>query len=126
MDKEILKLDTAFSIFVRASRADFQGFVSCYTCPARLQWKQMQCGHFQKRGDLKTRFHEDNVRPQCPTCNMELGGQPDIFEEELRDEIGDERVDEVIRLSKEYSGEETGSYVNKLAYYCRKNKELGV
>lgn len=86
----------------------------------------MQCGHFQKRGDLATRFHEDNCRPQCAHCNTTLGGNPEIFEEELRDEIGDERVDAVIELSKTYSGEDTQHYVDKIAYYRSKNKELGV
>ncbi len=126
MDREILKLDAEFSIYVRASRADFQGFVTCYTCPARYHWKAMQCGHFRKRADFATRFHEDNCRPQCANCNETLGGNLEVFEEELRDEIGDERVDNLIELSKSYSGEDTAYYVDKLAYYRSKNKELGV
>lgn len=126
MDREILKLDAVFSIYVRASRADFQGFVSCFTCPARLQWKQMQCGHFRKRADIATRFEENNCRVQCKYCNETLGGNLEIFEEELRDEIGDEEVDRIIELSKTYAGYSTEHYVEKLAYYTSKNKDLGV
>ena len=75
---------------------------------------------------MATRFHEDNCRPQCWECNCTLGGQENIFEEELRDEIGDERVDAVLELSKKYSGEDHQHYVDKLAFYRSKNKELGV
>lgn len=126
MDKEILKLDAEFSKYIRASHADFAGFVTCFTCSNRLQWKQMQCGHFQKRGDLLTRFDEDNCRVQCPTCNMDLGGNLEVFEEELRDEIGDERVDTVIQRSKEYAGYSEVYISSLLKYYRGKNKELGV
>ena len=126
MDKELLNLDAEFSIFVRASRADFQGYVQCYTCPNKFHWKAMQCGHFRKRADIATRFDEDNCRPQCAHCNETLGGNLEVFEEELRDEIGDERVDALIEKSKEYAGYEKEYYVEKRKYYRSKNKALGV
>lgn len=126
MDRDILKLDREFSKYVRASRADFTGVVSCYTCPIKQHWKHMQCGHFRKRGDMLTRFSEDNCRPQCFYCNETLGGNLEVFEEELRDEIGDTRVETVIRRSSQYAGYSKGHIEMLLEYYRRKNKELGV
>ena len=120
------KLDREISINVRLKYADFQGYVRCYTCGEIAHWKGMLCGHFRLRANYTTRYDERNLRPQCPTCNMEKGGQEDIFEEELRDELGDEEVDELIALSKEIADVTDEWLVEKIDYYKRKNKKLGV
>ena len=78
--------DKYFSLYIRAKYAKV-----CYTCGAR--GKTLQCGHFVARSYLATRFDEDNCRPQCVGCNLFGGGKPLDFEEHLRREIGDERVD---------------------------------
>lgn len=95
MDTLDEKLDEIFSIFTRLRYADYRGFVHCYTCPVVSFWRELDCGHWKKRGNHAVRWDEDNVRPQCGNCNRFLDGKPETFEEELRDEIGDDRVDEL-------------------------------
>lgn len=90
------KLDAVFSKWVRLRAADYRGYVHCYTCSWIGNWRLAQCGHFVPRGNLATRFEPDNCRPQCSDCNEYHNGRFDIFEEELRDELGDHRVDELL------------------------------
>jgi hypothetical protein len=71
---------------VRLSYADKNGMVQCYTCPAILPWKQMQCGHFW-HGKLDF-DRERNLRPQCPQCNTWKSGNLAIFSTKLLMEIG--------------------------------------
>lgn len=89
------KLDTAFSLWTRLRYADYRGYVHCYTCPVVLFWKEMDCGHWLSRQHHSVRWDKNNARPQCKECNQGLGGLPEVFEEELRDEIGDDAVDEL-------------------------------
>lgn len=126
MNSHVEVLDREFSIFMRVSRADHEGFLRCFTCPAIIHWKEAQNSHFRLRANQLTRFDENNTRPACQSCNMEHGGRPEIFEEELRDEIGDEAVDDLIKKSKEIADYDDKWYVDKIAYYRGKNKEFGV
>lgn len=95
------ELDRVFSIFIRTRWMDYRGYVRCYTCPRILHWKEMQCGHWLRRGLSLTRWEPDNCRPQCEHCNEYENGQPEVFEAELREELGDERVDELVHMSRE-------------------------
>lgn len=62
--------DAWFSRRIRLQYADWKGDVKCYTCSTIKPWKQMQCGHYIRRGVSLLRFEERNVRPQCSGCNM--------------------------------------------------------
>lgn len=126
MNKNVEALDREFSIYMRVSRANFQGFLVCFTCPAVIHWKEAQNSHFRLRANQLTRFHEDNCRPACRACNMDYNGRPDVFEEELRDEIGDEAVEDIIALSKQIADYDDKWYEDKLKYYRSKNKAFGV
>lgn len=126
MNKHVEALDREFSIFIRTRHADFEGIVQCYTCPVRRHWKEMQCGHFRGRANQLTRFHEDNCREQCVSCNCDKNGMQDVFEEELRDEIGDDAVEEIIALSKQIADYDDKWYEDKLKYYRAKNRDFGV
>lgn len=64
------KLDTEFSIFIRLKYADKNGLVACYTCGIKKHWKEMQCGHYDSRSHLSTRWDEENARVQCVGCNV--------------------------------------------------------
>ncbi len=57
------------------------GMVFCVTCCVRKHWKEMQCGHFQKRGNLTTRYDMKNLGVQCRTCNCFNDGEEDKFAE---------------------------------------------
>lgn len=94
------RADRIFSKFVRISAADHAGYVECFTCLTRMPWQEAQNGHWKRRGLGATRFHLDNTRPQCVACNEYRHGMPEAFEEGLRNDLGDERVDALVELSK--------------------------
>jgi hypothetical protein len=54
---------------VRLKAADENGMVKCWTCPAVKHWKEMHGGHFIERGKNATKMLEENIHPQCPSCN---------------------------------------------------------
>lgn len=86
------ELDRVFSIWVRST-----GKKECYTCHRKSD--TLQCGHFVSRSYLVTRWEPDNCRPQCVGCNLYGSGKPLDFEENLKKEIGAERVEEM-KLSR--------------------------
>ena len=69
-------LDKWFSLYIRLRESTDEGMVQCFTCGAVKHYKQgMQCGHFQSRSFLATRFDEENCQPQCVGCNMFKQGE---------------------------------------------------
>lgn len=100
------ELDRVFSLLVRQRYADWKGSVRCYTCSWVGDWREAQCGHFIKRANEAVRWDDDNARPQCPSCNMFADGKADVFEEELRDELGEEGFNALLQRSlNEYPDE---------------------
>jgi len=93
-------LDKLFSLVTKFKYATHEGYGKCYTCPAVLPFRAMECGHFQSRQYYPVRWHKNNARLQCYSCNNFFSGRPDVFEEELREEIGDEEVDIILHLAK--------------------------
>lgn len=96
-------LDALTSKIVRYSRLvptiSAEGWVQCYTCGHLRDVKNTDCGHFISRGEKRTRYHFDNLRPQCVKCNQHLHGQPHRFREHLVQEIGRERVEALEALA---------------------------
>ena len=80
------ELDTIFSIFIRLRDATDTGLCQCFTCGCVKHYKSgMQCGHFQSRRFLATRFDEHNCAPQCVACNMFRGGEQFKFAMNYKD-----------------------------------------
>lgn len=76
-------LDFVFSRYIRIKEATSNGLVSCYTCDKIDSWKNMQCGHFIKRGETLLRWDTRNAKCQCPECNVSLYGNIDVYEDRL-------------------------------------------
>lgn len=110
-------LDAIFSKYIRLKFADWKLEVSCYTCSWRGLWTECDCGHFISRSYLITRFEENNCRPQCKNCNQHLDGNIEIFEEELREELGDEEVDNLFTIKNEMVDYDDLWYAEKIAVY---------
>jgi len=99
------QLDKIFSVFVRMRTADEQGYVTCFTCDKKDHWKKLQCGHFQSRRYLPTRFHEQNCQVQCVKCNMFMQGQQYAFSKllDLRYQEGtSERLERLSRTTVKF------------------------
>lgn len=75
------KLDNIVSKCIRLAAADNQGIVQCVTCNKYFHWKNVDCGHFQKRGNTSTRYDPKNLGPQCKDCNRLRDGENDLFAE---------------------------------------------
>ena len=80
----------------------------------------MDNGHWQKRENKATRFHENNARPQCTSCNDHHKGEYAKFELRLISEIGQDEVDQIKQLarheqkdSEEWYKEIANKYKNK-------------
>jgi hypothetical protein len=79
-------LDAVFSRYIRLKYSDEKGFVRCYTSGVKLRWQDAQCGHFVPRGNLATRWMEQNCRPQSKNDNEYLGGNLKEFRWKLEQE----------------------------------------
>ena len=56
------ELDKWFSLYIRLRKATDTGLAQCYTCGKVDHYKKLQCGHFQSRKFLPTRFNEQNCQ----------------------------------------------------------------
>jgi hypothetical protein len=87
---KVKKADILFSQIVK-KRGELQlnsnGFCRCYTCDVIKLASEMDCGHFEKRGDYSTRWTEENSRPQCRKCNRDLYGNLEEFAKRLELEM---------------------------------------
>lgn len=69
-----------------------QGVVRCYTCPKPLTFKGAHAGHFfTKGGHPATAFDLENLRPQCPGCNLFKSGNLAIYATKLLAEYGKDK-----------------------------------
>lgn len=93
--------DMYFSRYIRVKFSE-DGDCTCYTCGKDHPIKEVDNGHYQKREHKATRYHENNCRPQCKTCNGDTkhNGKQDEFRVNLVNEIGEEEVSEIERLAR--------------------------
>lgn len=54
---------------VRKKAADENGYCKCVTCGKVDHWKKMHGGHFIPRGHTIHKLLEENIHPQCVSCN---------------------------------------------------------
>lgn len=94
--------DTYFSRYIRLFYADLNGNCTCYTCGDLVNLKECDNGHYQKREHKATRYHLNNCRPQCKSCNGDTkhNGKQDVFRKNLVYEIGEENVLEIEKLAR--------------------------
>ncbi len=71
----------------------------CYTCKDVVPIDEIQDGHFMSRRYMNTRWDVINNNPQCPTCNIERHGNLKVYEQRLRQDYGDEAIDELKLLA---------------------------
>lgn len=79
----IRELDQVFSKYIRLKNADASGRVQCFTCGRKEHYKLMDAGHYMSRSKRATRWHEDNVKPQCKLCNQIKDGNLQVYAKKL-------------------------------------------
>jgi hypothetical protein len=99
-------LDAEISFFVRASEAIKAGspVIKCYTCGSPYYWQAMDCGHFEPRAEIGTRWDLNNLRPQCKRCNWTLEGNKVEYKRLLEAELGKDVVDQLHVIAQGYRG----------------------
>ena len=94
--KLIAKATTKFNKFIRERDKD----MPCISCG---EYRELQAGHFYSGGHYPSlKFNEDNVHGQCKRCNYFLSGNLTEYEKNLRERIGDERVERLHFLAGYY------------------------
>ena len=127
------ELDKFFSLYIRLRDATAEGMVQCFTCGKVAHYKSggMQCGHFQSRRFMATRYSEDgNCEVQCQKCNIWEQGEQFKFALGIDAKYGDGTALEleyqartIVKFSRVDYDEKIGYYkslVNKL------KKEKGI
>lgn len=93
------KADKYFSLYIRLRNAINGQYCQCVTCGSVKHYKEMQLGHWRRRGLQPTRYDERNCAPQCVRCNKWRSGEPERFEEYLVQKYGKDVVDELRQRS---------------------------
>lgn len=114
-----------FSQWIRLSRADQNGYVQCYTCDAIEHYKDMDAGHWlpRTRGN-SVFFDENNVRPQCKTCNQGRAGMTHIFTQNMIAEFGPEIVEEMEQKASQIVKYSLSDYDRIAKEYRERVKEI--
>lgn len=115
---------TWFSKYIRLKASDDTGYCSCVTCGATNMFTSMQAGHFIARAQGNAcYFEEDNVHVQCYRCNINLGGNGPEYYPFMVDTYGEERVNELRRLSNTTRKFTIHELLEMESYYKEKVKE---
>ena len=68
--QEVDKAAKLLQRLVRLKASDDNGYCQCVTCGKIDHYKAMQGGHFYGRRHLRFKLYEENIHPQCPSCNL--------------------------------------------------------
>ena len=121
MKKNITKLkkelDKWFSLYIRLRDASDLGMCQCFTCGKVDHYKKMQCGHFQSRRHLSTRWNEQNCQVQCPACNVFRYGEQWKFGLRLEYKYGEGISEELEVLSLKKHKKLRWEYEDGISYY---------
>ena len=112
------ELDKWFSLYIRLREATDLGLCQCFTCGKVAHYKDgMQCGHFQSRRFLPTRFDEENCQVQCQKCNIWSQGEQYRFALHLDGKYGEGTAQELEYLAKTTIKLGRIDYEEKISYY---------
>ena len=94
------ELDKWFSLYIRLRDATDEGLCQCFTCGKVDVYKKLQCGHFQSRKYLTTRWDAKNCQVQCAGCNVFKYGEQYKFSVNLDAKYGEGTAEELEILSR--------------------------
>lgn len=93
-------LDRIFSTYIRTRDSNYEGVGSCVTCGHTAPLEQLQCGHFQSRIFLITRWDELNAHIQCGRCNNFGGGEQYKMSKYINKKYGKGTAEKLEKKSK--------------------------
>ncbi len=119
------ELDKWFSLYIRIRyAAEVTGVCQCFTCGKVDHYKKMQCGHFQSRRHLSTRWNEQNCQVQCVGCNMFKQGEQWKFGLRLDYKYGEGTSEELEVLALKTHKKLKWEYIDDISYYKNFVKNL--
>ena len=120
------ELDKWFSLYIRLRDVNEEGLCQCFTCGKVAHYKTggMQCGHFQSRRFLATRWNETNCQVQCVGCNMFKQGEQYKFCLNLDAKYGEGCSEELHYESNQIVKFSRADYQDKISYYKNAVKNL--
>ena len=74
-NKKYRNLDKWFSAYIRLRDTNEHGQGRCITCQKMKPFEDLDCGHWQTRNNISTRFDPHNANAQCRNCNSFKGGE---------------------------------------------------
>jgi hypothetical protein len=111
------ELDKWFSLYIRLRESNTQGIAQCFTCGKVDSYKKLQCGHFQSRRHMSTRWHEWNCQVQCVACNMFRSGEQWKFGLKLDAKHGLGTSQELEQLAQQTVKKIRAEYEDEIRYY---------
>ncbi len=125
--KKVLK-KTAWDLLSKIIRLKFSnvdGYCECVTCGTVKYWTELQAGHFipKARGN-SVYFLEENIHPQCVTCNIFRGGNLTSYTLYMIDMYGRDEVDRMNKVSNEKIKITESDYEEMIIDYKKRLKEL--
>lgn len=118
------KLWKIFSEYIRRRDADENGIVTCISCPRKLHWKLVDCGHYERRGHLGTFIDERNNHAQCKRCNKFLRGNQSGYAIAIRKKYGPDILEELATLKNSRDKYSRDEYEDLIQTYKQKLKDL--
>jgi hypothetical protein len=89
------KADKLMSLYIRQKYA-YNGMVKCVSCGKLMPWKDSDCGHFvPKSRGAAVRYVEENVHPECQSCNRFDEGHLIDYTRFMIYLYGHEKIDEL-------------------------------
>jgi len=92
--KAIRKLDTIFSKYIRRRDCGY-GYAPCISCGKLITYDTSDCGHYENRKHMATRYDEKNCNAQCRACNRFSEGNIQGYRRGLIKKYGEKEVDKV-------------------------------
>lgn len=117
--------DRWFSRFIRIRDSNEFGICRCVTCGNPKPWKNIDCGHFQKRRHASTRYDEKNCHAQCRKCNSFEGGKDFEYGVAIDRKYGDGTAEKLWNKAHQRSSPmKKFDYEMKAEEYREKAKQL--
>ena len=111
------ELDKWFSLYIRLRESTIDGVTQCFTCGKIDYHNKLQCGHFQSRRHLATRWDQENCQVQCVGCNMFKAGEQYKFSIALDSKYGEGKAEELQFLARTIMKVSRIDYEEKISYY---------
>jgi len=98
-DKCLKKAQRNCKIRWQVETKNTSGLVQCISCGSLVPIASIQGGHFISRQNRATEVEEDNIHPQCATCNVLKKGNYLAYEYALKAKYGNAYVERLKNMA---------------------------